>query len=156
MKGNLLKKESRGFTFVELIVGVAIFTLFAVGVYNAYSGLYVSILSSHAKTLAVDLANEEFEIVKNLPYQSVGTVGGNPVGLIPLTQSVVRDRVSFTVDTSIINKDDPFDGVSGGTPNDAFPADYKLVEFKISCTSCKNFLPVIITGRVAPKNLESN
>lgn len=150
------KNLSRGFTFIEIVIGTAIFLLFAVSIYRAYASLYMSISSARTKTLAVDLANEEFEIVKNLPYASVGTVGGTPVGLIPMSQSIVKDRINFVVDTVIVNKDDPFDGTAGGTPNDAFPADYKLVEFKVSCSSCKNFTPVIITGRVAPKNLETN
>lgn len=146
----------KGLTFVELIIGVAVFLLFAVGVYRAYESLYGSILASRSKTLAVELANEELEIVKNLPYVSVGTVGGTPAGVIPASQSIVRDRITFVVTTTIINKDDPFDGTAGGSPNDTLPADYKLVEFQISCVSCKNFSPVIITGRVAPENLESN
>ncbi|MFZ2048729.1 MAG: hypothetical protein WAV25_00265 [Minisyncoccia bacterium] len=151
-----LKIFSRGFTFAELIIGVAIIMLFVSGIYNAYYSLYGSILASHSKTVAVDLANEEYELIKNLPYSSIGTVGGNPIGVIPTNQSITRDRITFTINTSILYKDDPFDGISGGTPNDTLPNDYKLVEVKVSCTSCKNFNPVVITGRFSPKNLESN
>jgi len=148
-----LKTNTRGFSFLEIIIGTAIFVIFAAGIYQAYAILYTSINSSHAKTLATDLANEQFEIAKNLPYASVGTVGGTPTGIIPVSQAITRDNVAFVVTTTITNTDDAFDGVA---PGDLFPADYKSVEFKVSCTTCKNFAPIVITGLVAPKNLESN
>lgn len=151
-----LKIFSQGFTFVELIIGVAIIMLFVVGIYNAYYSLYGSILASHSKTVAVDLANEEFELIKNLSYADIGTIGGNPIGVIPASQTTIRDRITFTLNTSILYKDDPFDGISGGTPDDTLPNDYKLVEVNVSCALCKNFNAVTITGRFSPKNLESN
>lgn len=146
-------KHYRGFTFVEVVIGIALFLIFVVAAYQSYAAIYAAIASSHHKTLAADLANAQFEIMKNLPYSRVGITGGNPNGVIPASQTVIRDRVEFTVNTTIQNIDDPFDGISGS--GDAFPADYKLVEVSISCQSCKNFNPVVITGRIAPKNLES-
>ena len=156
MRKKFFKKESSGFTFLELLIGVAIFIVFVVGIYNACYSLYGSILASHSKTVAVDLANEQFELIKNLPYDSLGTVGGTPVGLLLANQSITRDGITFVLNTSIMYKDDPFDGVAGGNPNDTKPNDYKLTEVNVSCTTCKNFVPIIITGRFSPKNLESN
>ena len=150
---DLKINTKRGFTFLEIIIGTAIFVIFAAGIYQAYAVLYTSINSSHAKTLATDLANEEFEIIKNLPYASVGTVGGTPLGVIPISQTLIRDNVTFVVAANIRNIDDSFDGVA---PTDSFPADYKSVEFSVSCATCRNFSPIVITGLVAPKNLESN
>ncbi len=145
--------KTGGFTFVEVVIATAIFLLFAIGAYQGYAALYASISSTHHKALAVDLANTKFEIVRNMPYSTVGTVGGAPSGILSPTETVVRDNVSFTVTTTITNVDDAFDGTAG--TGDIFPADYKLVEIKISCASCKNFNPITVTGRVAPKNLES-
>ena len=145
--------QNRGFTFIEVVIAAAIFLIFAVGAYQGYAAVYSSIASSRHKALAADLANAQFEIVKNLPYASVGTIGGNPSGLVTAVVNVVRDNISFIVTTHIINVDDPYDGLAGGA--DAFPADYKLVEINIECLTCKNLAPVVITGRIAPKNLET-
>src|SRR5665647_256985 len=109
MREEKNKVSARGFTLIEILIGVAIFTLFATSAYGAYASLYKSIDSVHNKTLAADLANEEFEIVKNLPYTSVGTVGGTPVGPIPVSQTITRDRTTFVVTTNIKNIDDLFD-----------------------------------------------
>lgn len=145
--------KKRGFTLIEVVVATTVFLIFAFGAYRGYASVYSAIANARHKALAADLANARFEIVKNLPYSNVGTVGGSPSGVITPVQTVVRDNVTFTVTTTILNRDDPFDGVSGG--GDMLPNDYKLVEINIACTSCKNFPPVVITGRVAPKNLES-
>ena len=138
---------------MEVVIATAVFLIFAIGVYQGYVSVYTAIANAHHRAVAADLANTRFEIIKNLPYTSVGVVGGNPGGIILASETVVSDRISFTVATTIINVDDPFDGLLGG--GDVFPADYKLVEISITCIGCKNLAPIVITGRVAPKNLES-
>jgi prepilin-type N-terminal cleavage/methylation domain-containing protein len=148
-----MTKRDNGFTLIEVIIAAAVFLIFAMGIYQAYVSIYSAITITRQRALAVDLANARFEIIKNIPYTDVGTVGGNPAGILAAVETTISDRVSFAVTTTIVNVDDPFDGLSGG--GDLFPADYKLVEIKIECASCKNFVPMIITGIVAPKNLES-
>ncbi len=153
MTNNQQPTTNNGFTLIEVIIAAAVFLIFAVGVYQGYAAIYAAIASTRYRALAADLANARFEIIKNMPYTSVGTVGGVPLGVLPSATTTVSDNISFTVTTTIVNVDDPFDGLSAG--GDLFPADYKLVEIKIECLTCKGFTPVIFTGRVAPKNLES-
>jgi prepilin-type N-terminal cleavage/methylation domain-containing protein len=148
-------KVSRGFTLVELLVGVSVFTIIVIGVYNAYMTVYKVVSASRQKIAAIDLANEQLEIVKNLPYASVGVDGGIPDGLLAHVQVLTRDNTVFTATTTVRNIDDPFDGTLGGTPNDLSPADSKTVEIEIGCSLCRNFKPISVTSRVAPKNLET-
>ena len=148
-----MTRRNRAFTLIEVIIATTVFLIFAMGVYQGYQAISLAMASTRYKALAVDLANARFETIKNMPYSSVGTVGGNPAGLLPSATTTTSNNISFTITTTIVNVDDPFDSLSGG--GDLFPADYKLVELKIECASCKNFSPLIITGRVAPKNLES-
>lgn len=143
----------KGFTFIEVVIAVAVFFIFALGAYQGYAAVYAAIAAARHKALAADLVNARFEIIKNLPYTNVGVTGGNPNGVVTGVETVLRDGVSFVVTTTINFVDDPFDGVAGG--GDAFPNDYKLVEIDVACLTCKNFTPVVITGTVAPKNLES-
>lgn len=142
----------KGLTFFEIVIATAIFLVFALGVYQAYTTIFAAVANARHRALAADLANARFEIIKNMPYTSVGILNGNPPGILTASETVVSSGVTFLVETAIANTDDPFDGVS---PTDAFPADYKLVEIKITCQGCKNLLPIIFTGRVAPKGLES-
>ena len=144
-----------GFTLVEAVVGATVFMILAMSVYQAYT-LTMNVISlSRLKITATALANEQFEILRNLSYEDVGIVGGLPRGKIPANQTLVRDGKEFTVKTTIRSIDDPFDGTIGGTPNDTSPADYKLAELEINCATCRNFPPLFITTNIAPKNLES-
>ncbi|MEY4602377.1 MAG: hypothetical protein RL292_318 [Candidatus Parcubacteria bacterium] len=155
MKCSPYIHKKKGFTLVELLVGVSVFTIIVIGVYNAYTAVYQVVSVSRQKIAAIDLANEQLEIVKNLPYASVGIDGGIPDGLLSHVQTLTRDSVVFTATTTIRNYDDPFDGTLGGSPNDLSPADSKIVEIEIGCALCRNFKPIVVTSRVAPKSLET-
>ena len=127
-KIKIFHSDNRGFSLVELLVGVAVLSVVAVAVYNSYSGIFKIVYDSRAKLDAVDLANEQLEIARNLPYSQVGIAGGIPTGTMAHLQTVTRDSATFTVTTTVRNIEDPFDGTLGGAPNDTSPADYKLVE----------------------------
>lgn len=152
MKKLDLKMGERGLTMVEVIVAAAIFLVFALGVYRGFDTLRIAINQARYRALAADLANARFEIIKNLPYSEVGTIGGDPAGVIEVGEEALSDGVSFFVTTTVVNVDDPFDGTE--TTGDIFPDDYKLVELSITCDTCRSFTPVKITGLVAPANLE--
>lgn len=150
-----MKKYATGFTLVETLIGAALFLIIAVSIYQGYLSVLNAVRLSTSKIVAANLANEQFEIIRNLPYSDVGIVGGLPAGKIPYQQTLARDSFTFLVTATIRNIDLPFDGTIGGSPNDLSPADNKLVEITVNCSTCKTFKPLIFTTRVAPKNLET-
>jgi len=149
-------KFQSGISLVEALVGTAIFVLLVLSVYQAYLMTMNVVRASRIKIIATALANEQFEIMRNLPYADVGILGGLPVGKIPYSQNLIRGDKEFNVKTTIRSIDDPFDGTIGGTPNDSAPADYKLAELEINCATCQNFPTLKLTTYIAPKNLESS
>lgn len=153
-KMNYLNKI-KGFTLIETLVGIGVFLVIAVSSYQAYVSLFLLINQNQYKILALNLANEQFEIIRNLTYADVGIVGGVPNGKVPNVQNLNRSGVDFVVTTTIRNVDLPFDGTIGGSPNDLSPADNKFVEVNVDCPSCKNFSTVVLNTTVAPKNLET-
>lgn len=148
-------KTNKGFSLAEVVVGVAVLTVLVVSVYGAYTSIFHVVYASRAKLLAVDLVNEQIELIRNLPYSEVGISGGIPSGVLQHTQTLLRGNSSFLVTTTVRNIDDPFDGTLGGSPNDTSPSDYKLVEVDIDCALCVNFKTIVVTTHVSPKNLES-
>lgn len=148
-------RPRKGFTLTESLVGVAVFTVIAVSVYQAYAATVNAVRASRLRITATALANEQFEIIRNLPYGDVGVVGSIPSGKIPHVQNLVRDGAGFAVETTIRNIDDPFDGTIGGSPNDLSPADYRLAELEISCPGCRSFPPLHFTTHVGPRALET-
>ncbi|MCK5059550.1 MAG: prepilin-type N-terminal cleavage/methylation domain-containing protein [Candidatus Pacebacteria bacterium] len=151
----MLNNRQRAFTLVETLIGVALFLMIMMGVYRGYFAVVSAARAATVRLTAANLANEQFEIVRNLPYADVGIVNGIPSGKVPYTQTLVRGGQTFTVTAIVRDIDLPFDGTVGGSPNDLSPADNKLIEFTILCDLCANFSPLTFTGRVAPKNLET-
>lgn len=150
------RTHQRGFTLIETLIGSVVFLLVAMSAYQAFKVLMDAVSASQAKIAASAVANETFEVIRNLPYIDIGIVGGLPVGKIARTQTVVRDNYSFNVTTSIRSVDDTFDGTIGGNPNDTSPADYKLADLDITCNNCKVFSPLNFTTLLAPRALETS
>jgi prepilin-type N-terminal cleavage/methylation domain-containing protein len=155
MVGPASRPQS-GFSLIESLVGVAVLAIVAVASYQAIMVAVSTVNLSRAKVAAAAIANEQVEIARNLAYGSLGTVSGWPAGVLPAVKNVVRDGKTFTVQTTVRNIDNAFDGVVGGTPNDTAPADYKLVEILVSCADCRNFSPLRFDTWVAPTSLESS
>ena len=140
------KHLPKGFSLVEVLVGTALFLVVSVAVYSSFSALFQLASGAQSRTLAVQLANEQFEIIRNMPYAKVGLLTGIPQGILPQNQTLVRGGVSFNVGLTIRNIN-----LSTSTVQ----ASDKLVEVNVDCPACKNFQPVILTGQIAPANLQS-
>ena len=146
-------RESAGFTLIETLVGVAIFSIVATSIYFSYSNILNTIIISQFNLTALTILDNEMEQLRNMPYQDVGVQGGAPSGVLLAEKNVLQGQASFMVRTIVRSVDDPFDGKIGQVPNDLSPADYKLVELEASCGACQ-FAPIKLTGMIAPKNLE--
>src|SRR3989344_2158555 len=140
-----------GFTLVETVVGLAVFVIIALGITQGFLAVTTLVKASRARTAATLLANEQIELIRNMPYAQVGEVGGIPGGIIPSVQTVVDGGISFTSTTTVRNLDDAFDGIIGGTPNDLNPADYKFVQMDINCSACALSQPLAFTATIGPK-----
>lgn len=146
--------RDRGFTLVETLVGVAVFLLIAVSSWQAFGAILEGVKIVRIKQTALNIANEQIEIIHNLHYIDVGIIGGLPNGKISHLATTTRSNLDFLVTTTIRNIDDPFDGVIGGSPNDTSPSDNKLVEVEVACFYC-GVAPIVLTTRIAPLSLET-
>ena len=139
--------RSKAFTLVEVLVGTAVFLVVALAAYNAYVALIRLANANQAQILAVELGDEQFEAIRNMPFVNVGLVTGIPLGVLPQNQTLVRGGFTFNVALVIRNIN-----LSTSTVQ----ASSKLVEVDITCPSCQtNFKPVDLTGQVSPANLQS-
>jgi prepilin-type N-terminal cleavage/methylation domain-containing protein len=141
-----IRTHSGGFTLVEVLVGTSLFLIVAAGVYGTYASLLKLANASQAHILAVELADEQFEIVRNMPYTNVGLTNGIPLGVLPQTQTLSRGGFTFTVTLVVRNVD---------LATSTLQASSKLVEVDIACASCDNFAPISLSGGVSPANLQS-
>jgi prepilin-type N-terminal cleavage/methylation domain-containing protein len=149
------RTHQSGLTLIETLIASAIFVVFAIAIYQLYASVFSLSSKIRIKTMLTQIAGERFEFIRNLAYGDVGTIGGIPSGIVEQSDTVTRNGISFTVNTTIRNIDDPADGTLGGTPNDLSPADKKLVSIEVFCTNCTSTESTTYTSIVAPKNLET-
>lgn len=159
MRTNCSKHKSGGFTLVELIITIGILGIVLVGIMGALIYYFQAMASARARIVATSIANEKMEVIRNMPYDSLGTTTGWPPGNIPATQTLNRNGFAFTITTRIDYVDDPFDGNAAGTipgkPIDTVPNDYKKAEVKVTWKGLAS-RPVILATVATPRNLESS
>ncbi|MFA5128248.1 MAG: carboxypeptidase-like regulatory domain-containing protein [Patescibacteria group bacterium] len=149
------KLDSRGVMIIEVIVAIAVFVVFAIGVYEGIRYLYKIVFLSRLRIIETSILAERMEIIRNVPYASVGIVGGVPSGVFSHATTTVRNGINFTLTTYIRNVDDAYDGMATGTAvKDTSPADYKLVQLEIIAQNSIQAKAVSLTTIVAPKGLE--
>jgi prepilin-type N-terminal cleavage/methylation domain-containing protein len=123
-----------GFTLIETIVGLTVMAIMVSAVGQIFVSNLQTLTLSKARAIALAAANEQIEYLRDLPYDSVKTLGGAiyPPGIIPDTQTIVRGGYTFSMKTQVDYVDDPYDGNAAGTivgkPKDLNPADYKKAQ----------------------------
>ncbi|MFH1947310.1 MAG: prepilin-type N-terminal cleavage/methylation domain-containing protein [Candidatus Magasanikbacteria bacterium] len=151
-----LKKSGAGFSLIEVMVGVAIFVIFAVGVYSGIQFVFKVVYQSRLRIVETAILNEQIEIIRNMSFYDVGIINGSPAGVLEHIVTTTQNNINFTITRTIRNIDDPYDGTIGGDPNDTTPADYKLVEVEIICDTCGQNTSLTMNTHVAPKFLEGD
>lgn len=149
-----LKLSKRGFSVLEVLLAIAIFLIFAIGVYSGIQMVFKIVYQSRMRILETAILNTQLEVIRNMPYENVGVVGGVPAGVLRTTSTITQSGVDFNLVTTVRNIDDPIDGTIGGYPADLSPADYKLVEISAICANCAQKTPVSLSTIIAPDSLE--
>lgn len=125
-------------------------TIIFVGFFTAYQLAMKVVSQSRARITALAIANEKIEEIRNLSYENVGTIDGYPSGILPASETVVRNGVEYTVATQVDYRINCYDGVDAigsdcpGEPNsdgacpsspcpiDDCPNDYKIITLTVS------------------------
>ncbi len=138
---------------VETLVALGVFGIFFAAVAFILQQVLTNIGESRLRTTALALGQTKMEIIRNLPYAQVGTVGGIPAGPVVQTESIMINSLSFSVKTSIIYVDDPFDGL---TPADLVNNDYKRARVEVTWGGVyPSRQPVTLVTNIVPKGLET-
>ncbi len=127
---RIFKNKKRGFTLVEMLIFMFIFTIAGLTFYKVFTIGTKSMGDVRSRLGAIALANERIEIIRNLKYEDVATLGGIPAGNLLQVETVSRSGKTYYVHCSVVAVDDPFDGtLAAGT--DTRPADYKQVKIVV-------------------------
>lgn len=146
--------HEQGFGIIEVLITAFIIGVVVTGLFGLFILAMRSAQESERRVVAVALANERAEMIRNLPYADVGTTGGIPSGSIAQQETIERNSLSYTVKTDIRYVDDPFDGTAGGSPPDLVNTDYKQARIEVMWSSNIPTQPVLLITKIAPPGIE--
>lgn len=147
-------QPAQGFTMIELLIATFIVGTVIVGVFGLFVLGIRSGQEGERRVVGLALANERAEMIRNLPYQTVGTQNGIPAGSIAQEETIVRNSNTYTVKTDIRYVDDTFDGTAGGNPHDTVNTDYKQARIEVTWRSQVQPKPIVLLLTIAPAGLE--
>jgi len=149
MKG---KTNQAGFTLVELVISIIIFSIVAFSMLGLFASLVRTAVVAKRKAVASTLATNEMEYLRSLPYNNLAVLHGDIYATSPLPNIVTQtiNGVVYTTKISISYVDDAFDGCGpypsqalkqqycrnypppGNAPaQDSNPADYKIAHVSV-------------------------
>lgn len=146
-----MSNVSKGFSLIELLTTIGILMIVMLGIYGMFSMAQKTLGLSKAKIIATQLANQQMEIIRNLPYAQIGTTEGWPHGEISSSQKITKNGIEFTIQTTPAYIDNSFDGLA---PDDTTPSDYKKIEVEISWNKFPG-KPISLISTFSPKGVES-
>ncbi len=145
---------SRGFSFIEVIVSVAIFALVFGGLFGAFQLMATLLGKAKAQAGATALMTERMEYIRSLPYNSIGTDGGVPSGAIPQTSTTTLNGVTYNERVLIQYIDDPADGI-GSADSNGILADYKQIKVEYRWSLRNKSYTVSLVSNIVPPGIES-
>ena len=143
----------RGQSLLEVLISLALFSILAHALFTLVTTTYSVNTFDKARIAARQLAEEKIEIIKNMPYDDIGTVGGIPSGNLPQYETVNANGLNYLVKTIVIYIDDDFDML---TPDDLLPTDYKRVSIEISWGGLESSgkTPIRLITDISPRGIE--
>lgn len=138
---------------IEALLGIFLFTTAFYALYGVLRFSFALIAQNKAQLGAMTLADEQAEYLRSLPFGNIGVVAGNPAGLLPATESISLNGISYTRRNVIFWVDDPKDGVA---PLDTISTDYKRVKIEVSWNFRGTAYRFFTVTNITPKGLETN
>lgn len=96
-----------GVTLIETVIAISIFGIASTSLIAVLTSATAADGLSRQRSIALELAQQEVEYVRQLSYSNVGIVGGNPPGVIVATQQKVVAGLTYTLTTRIRWVNDP-------------------------------------------------
>ncbi len=154
LKYSIKLFSNKGFTIIEALVVLSIFSIILVTFYSTFTLGTQYIIDAKNRLGAISLANQKMEIIRNLPYDDIGTVGGAPSGVLDADYFENVNAVNYHIKTDISYIDDVFDSTIDGTDN--VPTDYKTARITILWGEESSVQQMYLLSDFVPPGVETN
>ena len=121
------RRGDAGFTLIELMVAMSIFAVLMTSFGLLFSSSLKAYRFARARTVADQLGSGEIEKARQVSWDNLGTVAGNPPGTLVASQVVTVGAASYTVTRRVELIDDPVPTYGYNTG-----ANYKRVVITVS------------------------
>ena len=138
-----------GQILIGILISIGVFAILANALFTLILTSYQFISYNKARITARQIAQEKLELIKNLPYNEIGTIGGVPTStVVAQTEDTIRNGLNFRTKVDIVYIDDSLNGT--GPPNDA---DYKRVRVEVSWGGIaeSRYSPIVLITDIAPQ-----
>ncbi|MCZ7663910.1 MAG: carboxypeptidase regulatory-like domain-containing protein [Thermoleophilia bacterium] len=144
--GRTLKPEGRlreqGFTLPEVLVSAFVLVIGLIFIAQFFSSAVGRVLDSDTRSLLHQVASEEIESIRALPYEDVGTVGGQPAGVLLPSEQRTVNSIDLDITREVIYiQDDSYSG--------PYPANYRRVTVRVGVHGDSRLAPVELTSNIA-------
>ncbi len=143
---SLFNNKKNGFTIIEALVFLFIFTVSALSFYQTFNIGMNYAIETKKKLGAVGIANEEIEKMRNLGYENLED--GATVNV-----QTVRNGVTYYVTTNITSADDDEDGM---TPVDTVSWDYYRIGMTVKWDPTNPNKQITMNAIVVPPVIEED
>ena len=141
-------------TLIDTLVGTAVTLIIFLALFGLLRASLLMASVAKSKAVATAVATTQMEYIRSLPYDSIGTVGGIPQGVVSETSTSTMNNIGYGLRTFIQYVDDPADGV-GASDTTGITTDYKRI--KVVATYYANGTPryVELVSNQSPHGIES-
>jgi type II secretory pathway pseudopilin PulG len=148
-----VRRITSGFTLIETVIATGVLLIYFAAITMIVQQILQDIGQARVRTTGLMVAESQMETIRNLPYTSIGTQGGIPQGSLAPSTIITINSMPFTLTTSVIYVDDPYDGVA---PTDIINTDYKRVRVEVTWGGAfPSRQPVSLVTNIVPKGIET-
>jgi hypothetical protein len=95
--------NDEGFGLVEVAIAMVIFMFAILGFQTVLTASIKSYSQSRGTTLGQQIASDQLEQARRMPWADLGTLAGNPRGTIKDVQTITVGTIDFTVTTKVVD-----------------------------------------------------
>jgi prepilin-type N-terminal cleavage/methylation domain-containing protein len=151
---NKPKKQSHGFSLIEVIVASALIALIFGGLFSTVQIMVKLIGTSKAEAAARSLAVSKMEYIRSLDYDAVGTIAGIPSGPIPQISTTSLNGILFTERVLVQYLDRDEDGF-GVADTNGITEDSKRIKIEYTWTIREVTDSLVMVSDIVPPGIES-